>query len=274
MSFKKNGSSWLLLSTLCYGIHITTRHGYPYPPVAMATEKSMGRDKKCEQWLDIALTSVKKQQVSAKQLSRLVNAAMRTSLMGYLGSDDDDDADSRKASSVKPKSHGKMAIPPTAEHFDISFLDGGTDEEGCRTEGDSDSNWVDAAIDSVFGNLNEQLDVASRASAGTQTQTVTELSLQTAILKIEFLETKVSYLYETLAEVDLLSNQAIKEIQPSVPSKSISASARPSAEEELDARLEAMVAAHAERMTMIRLSPEHLFESICRDVEQGSGTSS
>ena len=158
----------------------------------MATEKSMGRDKKCEQWLDIALTSVKKQQVSAKQLSRLVNAAMRTSLMGYLGSDDDEDAESRKASSKKPKTHGKTACPPTAVHFDISILDGGTDEEGCPTEGDSDSNWVDAAIDSVFGNLNGQLGVAaSTPSADTHTQTI-ELSLQTAILKIEFLGTKVS----------------------------------------------------------------------------------
>ena len=41
---------------------------------------------------------------------------------------------------------------------------------------------------------------------------------------------------------------------------------RPIDEVELDARFEAMVAAHAERMT--------LFESISRDVERESGTSS
>ena len=59
------------------------------------------------------------------------------------------------ASFRKPKSHGKIVSPPTAEHFASSILDG-TDEDGCHIEGDSDSShfqfidWVDATIDSVF----------------------------------------------------------------------------------------------------------------------------
>ena len=112
-------------------------------------------------------------------------------------------------------------------------------------------------------------------------------------LKLEFLEAKLEAMdmcsptrASICTQTDTTANQPVEIANANceahlqvtsvnvAASKSISASARPSAEEELDARLEAMVAAHAERMTIIRLSPEHLFESICRDVEQGSGTSS
>ena len=207
--------------------------------------------------------------------------------MGYLGSDDDEDGNGRKASSKKPKNHEKIARLPTAEQFDISTLDG-TEDDGCHIDGDNGSNhfqgstnsieWVDAAIDSVFGNL----EVASRASAGTQTQTESEISLETALLKVEFLEAKVCSLYEILAEFEArqhtsaISEQAIKEKTSSassgpkpVPiyeilaqalaeqpikekaSKLTSASASAPTEAEKDSEFEAVVASYAQLSPLI-----------------------
>ena len=92
--------------------------------------------------------------MSTKQMARLVNAAMRTSLQGYLGSGSDVE-DGRQASSKKPRS----------------------------------------------------LDNAAAASRTSSTQTNADCSCETAMLKIEFLESKLAFLYDTSSEVSLLAKQ-------------------------------------------------------------------
>ena len=145
---------------------------------------------------------------------------------------------------------------------------------------------VEDALFAIFSMLESEPEVTGisvcaplkSVSVGVQTEPLVQ------DLKLEFLEAKLEAMdmcsptrASICTQTDTTANQPVEvanancEAHLQVP-KSISASARPSAEEELDARLEAMVAAHAERMTMIRLSPEQLFESICRDVEQAELT--